>query len=482
MKAPYPGLRPFDIKESKIFQGRQEQIDKLYNLLNTNRFIAVIGASGSGKSSLVKAGLLPELLDNNKSNISWRVAELKPGIRPIKALTKALLEIDALARENAGKENCHEYFYTKLKASTFGLIEIIQETELPDNTNLLIIVDQFEEIFRSMHYSDNKEVRAFVYLLIEAINKKGIPLYVLITMRSDFIGECAAFYNFAELVGDNIFLVPRLKLKQLREIITLPAIHFGATVEPSLVTRLINDMNANQMKDMNLTRDQLPVLQHALMQMWFKSVEKKDTKTFTLEDYQTIGTLTDSITKHADKIYSKLDAKQQPIASILFKCLVEHSKNHGDMRRTVLLKDAAQVAQVNENEIEKIVNEFSRTNCNFLTYSETDEGIDITHESLIRQWKQLITWKDEEKDAAFTYFELIRKEQDREFLNRSSLERAVKWKNGTNKIWAERYNKEPKQDKEIKIQTFPRNIGTTNLFSFEYQFQSLSMLESINKY
>ena len=472
IEAPYPGLRPFDIEESKIFQGRQEQIDKLYNLLNTNRFIAVIGASGCGKSSLVKAGLLPELLDNNNSNISWRVAELKPGSRPIKALTKALLESDALAKENAGKENCHEYFYEKLKASTFGLIEIIQETDLSENTNLLIIIDQFEEIFRSMHYSDNKEVRAFVYLLIEAINKKSIPLYVLITMRSDFIGECAAFYNFAELVGDNIFLVPRLKLKQLREIITLPAIHFGSTVEPSLVTRLINDMNANQMKDMNSTQDQLPVLQHALMRMWFELVKKKGTKIFTLKDYKTIGTLTDSITNHADKIYSKLDDEQQRIASILFKCLVEHSKNFDDTRRRISLKDAAQIAMVDdEKEIEIIVNKFSQKNCNFLSFSEDDQLIDIAHESLIRQWKQLIEWKNEEKDAAITYLELIRKEQEQDYLVKLSLEKAILWKEGEtipNEHWAERYNQLIEQDKKDEEKENDKNQKeATNKSNFD---------------
>jgi len=467
MNTPYPGLRPFRKEESKIFKGRQEQIDKLYNLLMHNRFIAVIGASGCGKSSLVEAGLLPEL-DNNYSNISWRVARLKPGSRPIRALTSALLEKDALARENAGIENCHEYLYAKLKSSSFGIIETIQETALPENTNLLIVVDQFEEIFRSMHYSDNNEVRAFVYLLIEAINKRDIPLYVLITMRSDFIGDCAAFYNFAELVGNNIFLVPRLKLKQLRDIISLPAEEFGAIVEPSLVSKLINDMNSNQINDKNSTQDQLPVLQHALMQMWFELVKDKKTKTFTLDDYKLIGTLTNSLTNHADKIYDQLDTNQQYTASILFKCLVEHSNNQDDTRRRITLKDAAQIARVAEKEIEIIVSKFSQTNCNFLIYSEDDQLIDIAHESLIRQWKKLIEWKNEEKDAALTYLVLIRKEQEQDYLVKLSLENALIWKKGTipnneqkgtlpnkkkegtipNEHWAKRYNQEIDQDKK----------------------------------
>jgi len=452
METPYPGLRPFRKDERDIFKGRQEQIRKLYNRLidNKNRFVAVIGASGCGKSSLVEAGLLPEL-DNNYSNYTWRVAKLKPGSRPIKKLTSALLHKDALAREKAGIENCYEYLYAKLKASSFGIIETIQETALPENTNLLIIVDQFEEIFRSMHYSDNNEVRAFVYLLIEAINKKDIPLYVLITMRSDFIGDCAAFYNFAELVGDNIFLVPRLKLKQLREIITLPAKEFGAIVEPSLVSKLINDMNSNQINDKNSTQDQLPVLQHALMQMWFESVKDKKTKTFTLDDYKLIGSLTSSLTKHADKIYDQLETNQQHTASILFKCLVEHSKNYGDMRRTITLTDAAQISMVNKKEIEIIVNIFSHKKCNFLTFSEDDKIIDISHESLIRQWKKLILWKNQEKDTASTYYELLRKEKENDFLVRLSLEKALNWKNGTtpNEYWSERYDQDLEQKLEI---------------------------------
>jgi len=449
MKTPYPGLRPFRKKESDLFKGRHEQIEKLYKQLINNRFIAVIGASGCGKSSLVEAGLLPRL-EKNSFNTSWRVAKLRPGSRPIRSLSHALLDKDALAKENAGLYNRSEYFYAKMKMSTFGLIEIIQETTLPVNTNLLIIVDQFEEIFRSMHFSDNREVHAFVYLLIEAIKQIDIPLFVLITMRSDFIGDCASFYNFAELVGENIFLTPRLKLKQLREIITLPAENFGTIVEPSLVAKLINDMNSSQ--------DQLPVLQHALMRMWF--CHKQEKKKITLEDYKTIGTLKNCLSTHANKLYSELNSDQQDITCILFKCLVEHSKNHGDIRRTITLKDAAKIAMVDENVLKTIVDLFSQKHCNFLTYSKTDKVIDITHESLIRQWDKLIQWKNEEKETASTYFEIIKKEKVKDYLVKLSLEKALIWKEGTipNKYWAERYNEDFERDIYFEEELLEKNL------------------------
>ncbi|KPA15466.1 repeat-containing protein [Candidatus Magnetomorum sp. HK-1] len=427
MNIPYPGLRPFRKEESTIFKGRQEHIEKLYDTLTNNRFVAVVGASGCGKSSLVAAGLLPKL-DN-----TWRVAKFPPGNSPIKAITRALLDKDAIGEERAGIDNSEEYLYAKLKSSSSGIVESFQKTPLPEGTKLLIVVDQFEEIFRSLRYSNDNEVRAFVYLLIESIEQKEIPLYILITMRSDFIGECASFYNLAELVGDNIFLTPRLTSSQYREIISLPAKIFSAIVEPPLVTKLINDMASNQ--------DQLPVLQHALMRMWFKFA--KDSRKFTIDDYKKIGTLKGSLSKHANEVYHKLEMEQQHTASILFKCLVEHSKNHGDMRRTVSLEEAAKVAMVDIQEVEKVVKEFSKKNRNFLTFSKNNEKlIDITHESLIRQWDQLIQWKDEEKEAASTYFEIIKKSKNNEYLRGFTLAYALDWENKTipNKYWAERYN------------------------------------------
>ena len=456
MDTPYPGLRPFREDENEIFKGRQKHIDKLLELLSYNRFVSVIGASGCGKSSLVEAGLLP-MLRKSQSLTEWRVAKFRPGSRPITALTKALLDKKAIARERAGIDNKEKYLYATLSSNSTGIADVICETPLPNNSKLLIIVDQFEEIFRSMHYSDNDEVRSFVYLLIEAIMQNQVPIYVIITMRSDFIGECASFYNLAELIGENIFLTPRLTKKQYRDIITLPAQFFGAMVEPTLVTKLINDMDSNQ--------DQLPVLQHALMRMWFESAQEE--KKFTLEDYENIGTLKNSLSKHANELYCELNIQQQQTASILFKCLVEHSKNHGDMRRSITVMDAAKIAKVDEKDIEIIVKKYSEANCNFLTFSSTDKVIDITHESLIRQWDKLNQWKEEEKETASTYFEIVRKEKTKDYLVKLSLEKAIEWQKGVipNEFWALRYNEEldEKHKKNTNFQDIVKFISKSKI-------------------
>ena len=214
---PFPGLRPFTQEEDYLFFGREEQTIELLQRLGNNRFVAVVGSSGSGKSSLVRCGLLSELLGGRllEAGAAWEIAVTHPGGNPLGLLTEALLDADLYDRD---EENARENLLATLSRSHFGLVESVKQADLGEGTNFLIVVDQFEEIFRFNEAGQRQQEAAneFVSLLLEAASQKEVPIYVVLTMRSDFIGECGQFEGLAERVNQGEFLIPRLTRNDLR--------------------------------------------------------------------------------------------------------------------------------------------------------------------------------------------------------------------------------------------------------------------------
>jgi energy-coupling factor transporter ATP-binding protein EcfA2 len=272
---PFPGLRPFGFDDREFFFGREDQVYSLYRLLDLCRFIAVIGSSGSGKSSLVRAGLLPLIQDETEEagGRNWRSVTFHPGDAPLAELADALTELaSAGAGDEGDREIRHDRISHALKRSSFGLSEALDEIPGLEGTSLLIVVDQFEELFRfagpsaasgSEHVNDalwRDEAAQFVQLILEISRDRARSVHVMITMRSDFIGDCARFHGLPEAVSAAQFLVPSLTRDQREDVIRKPVEKAGATVEPALVERLLNDVSDEL--------DQLPVLQHCLLRIW----------------------------------------------------------------------------------------------------------------------------------------------------------------------------------------------------------------------
>ena len=219
---PFPGLRSFEPEEDHLFFGREKQIDELLRRLRSNRFLCVIGASGSGKSSLVRCGLIPALHSGFMVNAgsSWRVSVLRPGDDPLKNLADSLNERDVLGTDGDPNSTNRIILDVTLRRSTRGLVEALRQSQIPSQDNLLIVVDQFEELFRFRHSCSNENFRdeavAFVKLLLEATQQDELPIYVVLTMRSDFIGECMEYPGLPEAVNAGLFLVPRMTRDELR--------------------------------------------------------------------------------------------------------------------------------------------------------------------------------------------------------------------------------------------------------------------------
>src|SRR4030095_5197698 len=221
------------------------------------------GAPGSGKSSLVRAGLLPALFGGvmTKAGSLWNTALLRPGGSPIRNLAAALLTTE-LWKEAARPAQLE--LETPLGRSGLGLIEAVRQARMPDNENLLIVVDQFEELFRFGHSQPERSTRdeaaAFVNLLLEAVRQEQVSVFVVLTMRSDFFGDCSQLEPLAEAINKGESLVPRLTRDQKKQAIEGPVKVSGAAISPRLVQRLLGDLGEDP--------DQLPIMQHALMRTW----------------------------------------------------------------------------------------------------------------------------------------------------------------------------------------------------------------------
>jgi WD40 repeat protein len=458
MENPFPGLRPFEPDDSDLFKGRDAQTSELIDKLVDHHFVAVIGVSGSGKSSLVKAGVVADLYSGLMPGAyHWRVALFRPGDRPIESLVKKL-------NEEIGNDCCSR---DSLFTSDQELIKIANR--LPGNQNLLVVVDQFEEIFRFQRSELDKpekdrailDAAHFVRLLVaasedaeDAGKRWESRLFVILTMRADYLGECSQFINLPEAINQGEYLVPRMSGEDLRQSILEPirARSREIRVEKRLVLYLIDQIGSRP--------DQLPVLQHALMRTWEHWVKKIDRRDpgpperwpeLTYQDFKDEGGFDDAMNRHAEDVFSRLGdglprvdpasdptrhherelavEKRQKLAELLFQRITERRSVEQSVRDARKFSDILGVARerlgASREELVEVINHFRKGPGTFITSPtppdeelNDDSYIDITHESLIKLWNRLggkdsasDSWISKEFDSAQWYRRLTDAEQ-----------------------------------------------------------------------
>jgi hypothetical protein len=438
-------------EEADLFFGRDKQSDELVRRLASRRFLAVVGTSGSGKSSLVRAGLLPSLEGGfmAEAGAHWRMAILRPQDDPIGFLARAMVETRVLAHLDLAQPAAEGVVETTLRRSSLGLVEAARLARLEPHENLLIVVDQFEELFRFADLARQRgagdEAPAFVKLLLEAARQTEMPVYVVITMRSDFLGDCARFRDLPEAISDSQYLIPRLTRDELQAVITGPIGVRSGRIAPGMGQRLLNDVGDDM--------DQLPVLQHALMRAW-DHWERSDpeVRPIDLSDLEAIGGMAEALSRHADEAFASLAGERdRKIAERLFKCLTERGPDNREIRRPTPLARIAAVANADPAEVIRVIDIFRAPGRSFLmpphgVALEGDSVIDISHESLIRQWGRLRTWVEEEAESRATYLRVVeaarlRRDGKASLWGEPDLTYARQWqeRESPNATWAERY-------------------------------------------
>lgn len=457
---PFPGLRPFGIEESHLFFGREGQSDEVLMKLAENKFVAILGASGSGKSSLMYCGLIPTLYGGfmAEAGSDWRIVVTRPGGGPIDNLAEALLSKDEIYNNLDEEEQLIRKTITStvLRSSSLGLIEVIKQLKASDRQNVLILVDQFEELFRYKKLetlsSDLDESSAFVNLLLEAVHQYDAPVYVALTMRSDFIGDCASFPDLTQMINDSHYLIPQMTRDQKRLAIEGPVAVGGGKIAPRLTQQLLNDIGDNP--------DQLPIVQHALMRTWaFWKENKKEDEPIDLRHYNAIGTLREALSQHANEAFDSLSKREQQICESMFKALTERGTESSGIRRPTKLATIAAIAGVNEEEVIRVVDKFREPGRTLLmpphgVRIDSETVIDISHESLMRIWTRLKAWLDEESRSSEMYLKLA-ESAERFQLGRAGLwkmpdlQLALNWEeeNKPTLVWGQRY--EPAYERTI---------------------------------
>jgi len=440
LPAPYVGLRPFDEKDALLFFGRDGHVrDLLAKLGNQQRFISVLGASGTGKSSLVRAGLIPALHRGALAAASyhWHVHIFKPGDAPLHNLVHALTE-DPRWIDNDDRATSESSLRSLLTVSPLALTEQYrQRAERFGNEALLLVVDQFEEIFR-YRQKNSDEAEAFIQLLLRTASE-DVPIYVVMTMRSDFLGNGVAFFGLPEAINSGLYLTPRLGPDSLKSIIASPLGLVGGDIDPVLVNRLVNTLGGE---------DELPILEHALLRMWNHAkaagrnrIEAQDFETVCaphdVEQTEVIPKLSFAIDNHASAIYESLTARQRNIAPQMFLALVER-RDGRDVRRPQTFQQLTDLLGKHaQPDLRAIMDAFRAEQVGFLLppshesiHAET--LIDISHESLFRQWHLFQQWlKEEELDVSELkewQQRALRQQQGGGWLDENDCIRAQRWR------------------------------------------------------
>ena len=443
---PFPGLRPFLPEESDLFFGREAESEEVLKKLLKNRFITVIGASGSGKSSLIYCGVLPRVKKLGDNNSSWRIITFRPGNDPIGNLTEAFVRnFSGEDKGNVDKQTVS----TLLNSGPDGISKVVNTLLENKKDKVLILVDQFEELFRyeaaGTDVKHEQSATEFVRLIEEAASQTETDVYTIITMRSDFIGECAHFQVFTQLINNSNYLVPHMNKENYRAAIEGPVKYAGATIDPKLVETLLNDIGDQT--------DQLPVLQHALMRTWahWQELDEPD-KPITYSDYDSVGTMSDAMSRHANEAFEELSQRGKELCEKIFKTITEKGADNKGIRHPSSVRAIKSIVQCTSEELFEVIEKFRITERSFLTPRENvpltdDSVIDLSHESLMRLWDRLKAWVDDEASSVQMYLRLSEAsamyQQGKTTLWRPpDLLIAINWreKHKPTLTWAERYD------------------------------------------
>ncbi len=441
---PFPGLRSFELEDARLFFGRDKQIRDLRQKLAATRFLAIIGSSGSGKSSLVKAGLIPHIIaeaGSGTENTVWKVAFLTPEATPVQNLARAL----------------HRTFSERNRA--FAAATTPQELEallLTDpaaigrwcaGSPLLLFIDQFEELFRyRQRQAATDDVAQFIRLLLHFSGTPALGVYVVLTMRSDYLDQCTDDEALTAAINHGSYLLPKMSRQEMEQVITTPVTMMGARIAPGLTARLLNDIGDRA--------DQLPILQHALMRTWNHwQFTNKPEEPLAEADYEAVGTMQRAISVHAEEVYRDLpDDKSRLATEKLFKALLVLGPDNAGGIRPLPVAAISAIAGVRSEQLVDILNRFREPDVAFLTPStaqpaDEDLIIDIGHERIMILWERLRTWSREETDSAKFYQQLshsatLYHEGKIGVWTNPELQIGLKWlaDNRPTQAWANRYD------------------------------------------
>jgi WD40 repeat protein len=379
-RPPYRGLLPFGVDDAEFFFGRDADVQRVLEKLRGGRFVAVLGPSGSGKSSLVRAGVVPALQAGGiASSESWPIRLVRPGALPLTVMAASLA--DFVGRPPG-------VVLDELRIDERAL-HLATEAFLGDRgpeARVCWVVDQAEELFTLCH--DESERAAFIGALSYAAAIPHGRTTVVLTMRADFYPRLAAFPSLAALVADSNYLVAPLDVDGLRAAIQEPAHRAGLQFEEGLVDTILGDVVDRP--------GALPLLQHALLELW----QRRRGSMLTLEAYRESGGVEAALANRAEATYASFTVEEQEIARRALLRLTLPGDGTEDTRRRAAFRELIG-SPLEVDAVEAVINRLAESRLVTVSRAEgsADAWVDLSHEALIRGWPRMRAWIDDDREA-----------------------------------------------------------------------------------
>ncbi len=414
---PYKGLRAFGESDAEHFFGRDALVDQLLSAVAEQRLVAVVGPSGIGKSSVVTAGLVPALRKGAlPGSDRWLVADLFPGAHPFEELAGALLRVAVERPDDLVEE---------LGRDELGIRRAVKRI-LPAGSELLLVVDQFEELFTLT--TDEEVRRRFLDGLTALAADPRAPVRLVVTLRADFLDHPLRYPEFGELLGAGLVTVPAPSEDELAEAVERPAATVGVRFEPGLVSQIAADVHDQP--------GALPLLQYALTELF----AARTSDLLTLEGYRATGGVVGALGRRAEELYARLDTPAQRACRQVFLRLVSVDPTGQDTRRRVRRRELRGL-ELEPDALERILGRYGEHRLlSFdrepLTRTPT---VEVAHEAILSQWERLRGWIDERREDLLLHRRLVEgvqewedAERDAEYLPREGrLAQFESWAAGT---------------------------------------------------
>jgi DNA-binding SARP family transcriptional activator/ABC-type glycerol-3-phosphate transport system substrate-binding protein len=387
---PYKGLHAFLEADADDFFGRDALVDRLVERLaepvDGARFLAVVGPSGSGKSSVVRAGLIPTLRAGALSaSDRWFYAEMLPGAHPFEELEAALQQVAVGAPEHV---------LETLERSEDGLAQVVDRILPADGTELMLVVDQLEEVFTMVE--DEQERDRFLQSVVAATTAPGSRTRVVVTLRADFYDRPLCVAGLADLMQTRTATVVPLTAEEIERAIDGPAERVGITPELALVAEMVADVSERP--------GALPLLQFALTELF----ERRRGSVMTLEAYRQIGGVSGALARRAEELYEGLNRDARRAAKQLFLRLVTVGEGIADTRRLVPRAELLSLP-IDLGSIESVIELFGRHRLLAFDRDPTTRGptVEVAHEALLGSWDRLRIWVDDARTDLLQHRRLV---------------------------------------------------------------------------
>jgi len=388
---PYRGLYPFEEKHASIFFGRAREVDAVLQKLEHSNFVAVVGASGAGKSSLIRAGVLPKL----GQRMSWpkpiHTTVLTPGADPLRSVADhvvSLLLPNALVGDLLANAKSLEQEMLEGNDGLHKALRTLTAGNRGTRGTHLVVVDQLEELFTRSPEGRRERVEAFAANLRDMVENGSGKLRVLATVRADFIDRCLGLDSMRALLQDRSVLLGPMTLDDYRDAIVRPAATVGAHLETGVVSAFIRELERQP--------GALPLLEHALDQLW----RTRKGVWLTLDSYEAMGGLKGALQKHADECLKGLTDEDVAVARDIFLRLVSLGEGVPDTRRRVPREDLYAFGD-RQDRVDRIIEHLSGPKARLLMVDRGSNGqspeVEVSHEILIQEWPTLRRWVDGER-------------------------------------------------------------------------------------